>query len=230
MAYTALNPNVSKTERVISGFTGGLMVFNSLLGHKRSIPQALVGSYLLFRGIGGFCAIYNAMGKTKPNNRSRNVNIQISMKVDRAPMEVYAVWRNFENLPLFMKHLKIVNTIDQDVSLWEAETPVGGTMRWRSEIVKEVPAQMLAWQSLPGSSIENVGKVEFEPLPNGGTLLHVAISYHAPWGIPGEGIARIFNPYFERLIREDILNFKDFLEERKKQESNTPTSDGEFLI
>lgn len=230
MAYTALNPNVSKTERVISGLTGGLMVYNSLLGNKRSIPQALVGSYLLFRGIGGFCAIYNAMGKTKPNNRSRNVNIQLSLKVDRNPMEVYAVWRNFENLPLFMKHLKIVNTIDEEISLWEAETPVGNTMRWRSEIVKEVPGQLLSWQSLPESSIENAGKVEFEPLPNGGTLLHVAISYHAPWGIPGEGIARVFNPYFESLIREDILNFKNFLEDPGRLESDTPTSEGEFLI
>lgn len=230
MAYISLNPNVSNTERVISGLSGGLMLYNGLLRKKKHIPQALLGGYLVFRGISGFCAIYNAMGKTKPDNRSRNVNIQISMKVDRNPMEVYAVWRNFENLPLFMKHLKIVNTIDENISLWEAETPVGSTMRWRSEIVKEVPGQLLSWQSLPGSSIENAGKVEFEPLPGEGTLLHVAISYHAPWGIPGEGIARMFNPYFERLIREDILNFKNFLEERQKQESDTPTSDGEFLI
>ena len=208
-----LNPNISKTERILSLLGGAYMIYDALGKDKKSYTEAGFAGYLLYRGATGHCFVYDSMGKTKPDNRSRNVNIQVSMIVDRPRKEVYEFWRNFENLPMFMEHLESVKTLTDHISVWKAKLPGGtGTLSWQSEIVKERPDEFIGWQSLPGSDIENAGKVEFKNAPGYGTEVHVAISYDAPGGIPGEGAARMINPLFEKMVTNDISNFKRFVE------------------
>lgn len=227
--YRGLNPNVSKSERLVSSLLGGVALYQATK-KKSALPEILVGGYLMFRGITGFCSLYNAIGKTKPDNRSRNVNIQVTLQVDRPRDEVYNFWRKLENLPLFMKHLESVESIDESTSLWEAKIPGGmGNIRWKSEIMKERPYELLGWQSLPNSSILNAGKVEFKDTENNGTELHVVITYHAPLGIPGEGMARLFNPYFKKVVKEDVMNFKKFIESKSPANASVKTP-GKVLV
>ena len=88
-----------------------------------------------------------------------------------------------------------------------------GKIKWNAEIVKEEAGYMIGWQSLPNSTINNAGKVIFHDALNGqGTELEVVIIYHPPAGDLGSGIARLLNPVFEKLIRQDIMNFKDYIE------------------
>jgi uncharacterized membrane protein len=204
--------NVSPAERGASLLAGAYFLYDAVGKQKKSGLEAVIAGYLLYRGVSGNCFVYNAIGKTKPDNRSRNVNIQLKMVVNKPREEVYSFWRNLENLPLFMEHLESVESLNDSISAWEAKLPGNmGSLRWKSEIVKERPNELLGWQSLPGSSIENAGKVEFREVP-GGTELHIVISYHAPGGIPGEGAARLLNPVFEDIVEEDVRNFKWFIE------------------
>ncbi|HET8754125.1 MAG TPA: SRPBCC family protein [Salinimicrobium sp.] len=226
----AMNPNVSKTERLVSMAIGSYFLYDSMIQRERNIPEALLAGYLLFRGTTGFCAVYNAIGKTKPDNRSRNINIRVNLQVDKPREEVYDFWRKLENLPLFMEHLDSVHRLNEGISVWEAKISGGiGHLRWKSEIVKERPNELLGWQSLPGSDVENAGKVEFHDLPDGGTELDVIITYHAPLGIPGEGVARVFNSLFEEMVRKDIENFKHYIE-NGASERNIKTTKGKFLV
>lgn len=207
-----LQVNVSPAERGVSLLTGAILLYDALGKTKKSSIEAIVAGYLLFRGASGNCLLYNAIGKTKPNNRSRNVNIRIKQVVNKPREEVYAFWRNLENLPLFMEHLDSVRALNDSISVWEATIPGGmGVVRWKSELVKERTDEFLGWQSLPGSPIRNVGKVEFRDFGDD-TELHIVLSYHAPGGIPGEGAARLLNPIFEELVEQDIRNFKWFIE------------------
>ena len=207
--------NVSPTERAVSLLAGAYFLYDGVGRNKKSILESLFAGYLLYRGATGNCAAYTAIGKTKPDNRSRNVNIQVRQIINRPRKDVYEIWRNFENLPLFMEHLESVDSLNDTISVWEAKIPGGiGHVRWKSEIVKERPYDLLGWQSLPGSSIENAGKVEFKDVSDHATEVHVVISYHAPGGIAGEGAARLMNPVFEDMLREDISNFKWFVEKK----------------
>ena len=206
------NVNVSPAERGLSLLAGTYLLYDALGKKNKSSLEAVLAGYLLYRGASGNCVAYNALGKTKPDNRSRNVNIQIRQIINKPRKEVYDFWRNLENLPLFMEHLNEVESLNDSISVWEAKIPGGaGNVRWRSEIVKERPYEILGWQSLPGSSIENAGKVEFKDAGTG-TELHVVISYHAPGGIAGEGAARLMNPMFQEMVEEDIKNFKWYIE------------------
>ncbi len=216
--------NVGWPERLISSTLGSLILNSGLrnLTHHpvKGLLKTTLGGYLLYRGLSGNCPLYSSIGKTKNIKHSSSINIRTSMKVNRPRYQVYAFWRNLENLPRFMKHLATVKEIDATHSHWEAIIPGNlGRINWNALIVKEEPGALLGWQSVPGSSINNAGKVEFRDADEGGTELNVVISYRAPAGELGGAIAKLFNPIFEKIIRDDINSFATYIESEAYKES-----------
>lgn len=208
-----INTNVGTSERVLSVLGGAWLLMDAIVRQKVNLAQTMAGSYLLLRGITGVCLAYQGLGKTAVDYRTQNINIKTSLTVKRPRHQVYAFWRRLENLPQFMKHLRRVKVLDEKISEWTANVPGPlGAVSWKSEIIKDDPGALLSWQSLPGSSIENAGKVTFEDAGESGTELNVVISYHAPLGILGEKAGRLINPIFEDMVKEDVKNFKRYIE------------------
>ena len=56
---------------------------------------------------------------------AREVHVETSIAIDKSPEELYAFWRDFKNLPLFMKNLESVTELDQRRSHWVAKG-IGG--------------------------------------------------------------------------------------------------------
>lgn len=205
--------NVGQTERIISVIGGVFLLFDALTKKRGSIPEALAGGYMLFRGTTGYCPMHSAIEGSPALEHSDNINIKVDLIVNRDRLEVYNLWRHLENLPLFLTHIQSVNELDETTSLWKASGPGGvGTIKWKAEIVKDEPGRFLGWHSLPGSDIVNAGKVEFLDHAEGGTKLHVVISYKAPFGIPGKELSRLLHPLFRDIVMEDILRFKNYAE------------------
>ena len=217
---------MSQNERMVSVGVGAFLLSSGLNNLTRrpikGLLRTLVGGYLVYRGVSGHCPAYSAVGKTKGVSHTPAINIRTGLIVNKPKDEVYAFWRKLENLPLFMKHLGSVTEIDAKHSHWEAEIPGGiGRIKWNAEIVKEEEGHLIGWQSIPNSTINNAGKVSFkEALGGQGTELEVVISYHPPAGELGAGIARSLNPVLEKMIRQDIMNFKDYIETKY----NSPAS------
>lgn len=210
---TSVNQNVGTAERLISLLGGAYLLYSTLTERKPNAMQTLAATYLLLRGATGICLAYQGLGKTQVDYKSQNINIRTALKVNRPRHQVYASWRRLENLPQFMKHLKSVEVLDEKTSEWTAAGPGNvGTLSWKSEIVKDDPGAVLSWQSLPGSSIENAGKVTFDDLGESATALNVVISYHAPLGLLGEAAGRLINPLFENMVKQDIRNFRQYIE------------------
>jgi uncharacterized membrane protein len=210
---TQLSTNVGTGERVASAVGGALLLFDTVAKKKVSLLQTIAGTYLLLRGVTGFCLAYDQLGKKELEWKAQNVNIRTSLTVNRPRDQVYAFWRRLENLPRFMTHLKNVQVLDEKTSEWTASlTGDLGNISWKSEIVKDDPGDTLSWQSLPGSSIENAGKITFSDAWNAGTLVDIVISYHAPLGVLGEKAGRLLNPLFEKMVRSDVQNFKRYIE------------------
>ena len=217
--------NVGQNERMISVGLGAFLLssgFNNLTRHPvKGLIRTLIGAGLLYRGVSGHCPVYSSMGKTKGVSHTQAINIRTGLIVNKRKDEVYAFWRKLENLPLFMKHLATVTEIDAKHSHWEAEIPGGiGKVKWNAEIVKEEEGSLIGWQSIPNSTINNAGKVTFkEALGGEGTELEVVISYHPPAGDLGAGIAKSLNPVLEKMVRQDIMNFKEYIETKHTSSS-----------
>jgi uncharacterized membrane protein len=219
--------NVGQGERIAGAAVGAFLLssgLNNLLKHPiNSLVKTALGGYLLYRGASGHCAVYSSMGKTKGVSNTPNINIRTGLIVNKPKDEVYAFWRKLENLPLFMKHLSGVTEIDAKHSHWEAVVPGNiGKIKWNAEIVKEEPGYLIGWQSIPNSMINNAGKVMFHDALGGqGTELEVVISYHPPAGELGAGLAKVLTPVFEKMIRQDVMNFKDYIETKYNTGNNT---------
>jgi uncharacterized membrane protein len=226
--------NVGWNERLASATLGAFLLssgLNNLTKHPiKALAKTILGGALLYRGTSGHCPFYSSIGKTKGVTHTDAVNIRTSLIVNKPKDEVYAFWRKLENLPLFMQHLSQVTEIDSKHSHWEATIPGNiGKIKWNAEIVKEEPGYLIGWQSLPNSTINNAGKVVFHDALNGqGTEIEAVIIYYPPAGELGSGIAKLINPVFEKIIRQDIMNFKEYIETKHNpktdSEANVPSS------
>jgi len=208
--------NLEWPERVASVALGTRMAFGGLsrmFRHPlRSAIRIFAGGYLVQRGVTGHCEVYTRLGKT--TTEPVNVNINYTFTVNRHRQDVYDFWRRLENLPLFMSHLDNIQIIDGTHSHWEAKVPGNiANISWDAEITEDMTGSLISWQSMPSSTINNTGKVTFEDAPGEqGTIVKVLISYTPPAGGVGTGIAKLLNPVFEKLVRQDVLSFKDYME------------------
>lgn len=207
-----LKANVGVLERFLTAAAGTYLLYSGLSGKNKSVLKTTAGSALLARAVTGYCPAY-ALAHRNGKLKSRNVNIRTTVTIDRPVQEVYTFWRKLENLPRFMSHLDSVHELDRITSEWTAKGPAGiGQVSWKAQILMDEPGKLLSWHSLPDATIENAGKVYFRDNHHGGTDLDVTISYHAPLGLAGEAAARLLNPLFEKMVRNDIDGLKEYLE------------------
>jgi uncharacterized membrane protein len=141
------------------------------------------------------------------------VRTKRSVTVRRPVEEVYAFWRDFENLPRFMRHLESVTVTGERRSHWKALAPAGQTVEWDAETTEDRPNELIAWRSLPGASVYNAGEVRFAPAPGGrGTELRVTLEYDPPFGKLGSKVAMLFREEPGQQVADDLRHFKQVME------------------
>lgn len=151
------------------------------------------------------------------------VKVEKTITINRPVAEVYAYWRQLENLPQFMKHLISVTELDNSKSHWVAQTPVGQTVEWDAQIIEDKRDEVISWQSLPGSELENAGSVRFsEAVAGRGTVLRVLLKYAPAGGKLGKLFAKFFKTAAKKEIAENLFAFKSIMETGEK-----PTIDGQ---
>ncbi len=139
--------------------------------------------------------------------------VKKSLIINRAPEELYQFWRDFENLPRFMKHLKSVRVEGGGRSHWVASAPAGTSVEWDAETTEDRPNELIAWRSLEGSEVETSGSVRFEPAPgNRGTIVRVEIEYTPPGGALGAAVAWLSGVDAGQQAQEALRCFKQLME------------------
>jgi uncharacterized membrane protein len=231
--------NVSRVERWLSMVAGGALAAYGL--KRRAAPggaAAIAGAALLYRGATGHCDLYQVLGVNRAYRRAngnasrgegtgliadegsntraklgghRGIHVEESVTINRPLSELYRFWRDFENLPQFMKHLESVSMREEGISHWVATGPAGMRVEWDARIINEVDNKVIGWQSLEGSMISTAGSVNFHEDIHG-TRVTVHLQYHPPGGKAGAAIARIFGEEPNQTIREDLRRFKLLME------------------
>jgi len=236
---TRQNPvqNIHQAERIASVLAGGALAWYGVREGLKSRPLqgvalALAGGALVRRGATGYCDLYRALGiHTNTGEPGANATIayQQGVRVDRSVTvnasreDVYAFWRNLDNLPRFMKYVRSVKVLDASHSHWIVDGPAGQKLEWDAEIINEIPNELLAWRSLPGASINNTGSVRFDHATAGrGTRISVSLQYDPPAGQLAVLFAKIFGKDADSEIDTDLHRFKNIIEA-----GEIPTSSGQ---
>jgi uncharacterized membrane protein len=209
--------NVGSLGRFFSILGGSALTMKGL--GRRSLggmAMTLAGGSLLYRGATGHCSIFARLGidTHKENGRSQPIHITETLTIDRHHDELYGFWRDADNLPKFMRFLEAIRKIDDRRIEWLARVPGGlGTLRWETEITEDQPGERIAWRSLPGSDIEETGAIRFEEVNGGrGTIVRIDLDYRPPGDGVGRLAAKLLNPAFAELLREDMRRFKSLME------------------
>lgn len=193
-----------------------LALLRAAMGGRRSNDRRLGMALVAIAGVTVVDAVtakrsgrHEQLHGAGPDARMVTAVVTIRRPVD----EVYAFFRDFSNLPSFMKHVVSVEDLGEDISHWVVRGPGGRMFEWDAEIVKERTNEILAWKSLPGGDIENDGVVRFVPAPGDrGTEVHAKIRYRAPGGRVGALIAKLFGREPGQQARGDLRRLKQVLE------------------
>jgi len=162
-----------------------------------------------------------------PARDTRRLQIRKSVTVNRPVDEVYAFWRNFENLPQFMKHLDRVQDTGEGRSRWSAGSSAGMSVEWETEIVTDRPNELISWHTIGVSDLTGQGTVEFRPAPGGrGTEVRANITYEPPGGALGARIARLFRDVPGVKIENQLNVFKQIMETGEEVRSDASIHEG----
>ena len=143
---------------------------------------------------------------------TQGLEVKKSVTVNKPPEEVHRFWRSFENFPRFMTHVDSVERLDRVRSHWVVKAPTG-TVEWDAEIADERPGELIAWRSLPGSSVANAGRVRFKAAGGGrGTEVEVELRYEPPAGTLGATVAKLMGEEPATQLADDLRRFKQVLE------------------
>ncbi|MBV8682189.1 MAG: SRPBCC family protein [Caulobacteraceae bacterium] len=136
-----------------------------------------------------------------------------TVTVNKPRQELYAFWRDFNNLARFLENIESVQVKDPRVSHWTVKAPAGQTVQWDAAITEEQPDRLIAWESAPDAQIKHAGRVEFLDAPPGrGTWVRVTLAYEPPAGELGKAIAKLFQKEPKMQARRDLRRFKQLME------------------
>jgi uncharacterized membrane protein len=160
-------------------------------------------------GFGALAARLYASGRT----RDRTVTVKTSVTIRRDVSEVYRFWRDFSNLPRFMRHVEEVTATGDGHTCWRARGPSGMELEWLADVVDDRENERIAWRSPEGAALPNHGAVLFRAAPGGrGTEVHLTIGFSPPGGPIATKIVRLFHQLPEQALKSDLRRLKQILE------------------
>lgn len=180
--------------------------------YAQAAKHPILAGGIVLVGAGLAFAAARIVNKTE-GDVARDVHIETSIAIDQLPEELYAFWRDFANLPLFMRNLESVTQLDATRSHWIATGPAGTHLEWDAEIYNEKENELIAWRSLENADVINAGSVRFQEGPQGhGTFVRVTMNYNPPAGVIGASLAKLLGAEPEQLIKEDLRRLKQIME------------------
>jgi uncharacterized membrane protein len=204
--------NWTPAIRLLAGAAGSALAIYGLRRHDPAgAISGLLGAGLLARSVTNM-----EMGRLVGAGAGRRaVDVQKTLTINAPVQEVFRLWSQYENFPRFMSHIREVRDQGDGRSHWIADGPAGISVSWDAEITRFESNRVLAWKSTPDSSIENAGLVQFEPVGDGRTRVHLRLSYNPPGGAIGHTIAWLLGRDLKTELDEDLIRFKSLIEQGK---------------
>lgn len=113
-----------------------------------------------------------------PEDKDGKMWVRTTALIDADPQELYRIWRDVENAPLWQEQIAAVTVTGENTSHWvmrrsDSSDKETKTIEWDSEVLADEPARRIAWRSIGGDS-DNAGEVMFESSPGDrGTMVTV---------------------------------------------------------
>jgi uncharacterized membrane protein len=142
--------------------------------------------------------------------------LQKTMTIHASPEQVFKLWSNPETFPHFMENVRDVRVSDdRKRAHWIMDGPAGSHISWDAEITRFEDNRLIAWRTLPGSTIEHTGTIQVEPQGDDKTRLSLRLTYAPPAGVLGQAVATLLGHNPKRALDADLVRMKSILEDKK---------------
>ena len=194
----------SPAQRALAGaFATGLATYGYFRGGLKGLTLCALGGALMARATGN-----ESLGALA---RGKGILIEKTIHVDAPVTEAFAYWRDLENFPQWMSHVREVRYLGGDRHRWVVDGPAGRPVEWESELLNVVENQEMTWRSIEGSTVDNTGRVRFEQDEHG-CRIHVQLRYSPPGGVLGHVVAKAFGVDPKSQMDEDLNRMKHTIE------------------
>jgi len=154
----------------------------------------------------------DAPAYTRRNPEESGAVVARAVTINKTSQELYAFWRDFGNMPRFMENVRAVR-VEGNRTTWTIGAPLGTTVEVVTEITDDRPGEIIAWRSVPESSIRTEGSVRFMEAPAGrGTVVEASLRYDPPGGEIGRMIAKLFQREPAVQARRELKRLKMLME------------------
>ena len=154
------------------------------------------------------------------------IQVRERIRVNKPAAELYAYWRDLENLPRVMRHLEEVVVTDGKRSHWIAKGPANTKVEWDAIITDERPNDVIAWRSVPDSGVPTEGAVKFLRVGANTTDIIVSLTYHPPAGKLGALVAKVLGEEPSHQVSDDLEHFKEEVEAGRMSLTRSVVVDG----
>jgi uncharacterized membrane protein len=203
-----LQQNWTPALRMAVGTLGGALIWHGARSRGATkAASSLAGTALLTR------AVFNREFRdiVGIGDNARVIEIDKAVHIHASVEEVFGFWSNYRLFPHFMTHLKEVRDLGNGKSHWVAEGPAGIPVSWDAEVTNCVRNELLAWRSLPGSTVQTEGAVRFDS-ENGGTRVGIRMFYKPPGGVIGHYLAALLGADAKQDMDDDMVRLKSLIE------------------
>ena len=210
MAVMGQRPN-SRIPMALRGLLaagGGSLAF---YGRKR---KNVIGSALSIAGLtmvaGGVASI--PIRRMIRRNRERDgIEVDKTIEIDAPLEEVYRFWKDYENLPRFLSHVRDVQAQEGGKAHWRVgDTPETG-LEWDTITTSQVPNELISWRSIGDAPVKASGYARLRRLGRNATHLSVHLAYSAP-GELGRKTANLLGEYPLQQLDQDLMRMKKLIE------------------
>ena len=194
----------SAPQRALVGSVGaGMVVLGYFRGGFKGGAMCALGTGLVTRATAN-----ESFGKLV---KGKGFYVEKTIHIDAPVAQVYAYWRNLENLPLWMSHVREVRHIGGDRFHWIVDGPAGRAVEWDSELLNVSENREMTWRTVEGSTVDHTGRVRFEP-DGDGTRVQVQLRYAPPGGVLGHAVAKAFGVDPKSEMDDDLRGLKSLVE------------------
>src|SRR6266567_1696493 len=195
-----LQENWAPGTRLLAGAGGAIALAFPTRNQRISLASRIAGVLLFARAVTNL-PLRRFFGLTRGR---RAIRFQKTITI-HAPVErVFEFWSNPENFGQVMEHVQEVKRTGDNRFRWTVSGPAGTSVSWDSRIIQSIPNQLLAWRSELGSFIRSGGIIRFQPAEDGGTRVHVLLSYNPPAGAISHAIGTLFGLGPKSVLDDDL--------------------------
>ena len=121
---------------------------------------------------------------------------------------VWDLWSDLEQMPRWMKWIDAVKILEDQPELSRWKLASGSfEFTWLSKILKEVPNQIIQWESVDG--LPNRGAIRFYDRKAEGSIVKLTVGYKVP-GILGWMDNLFLGQIVESTLQADMDRFREY--------------------